>query len=180
MESNTTELHIETERLLIRRAQPGDVEALVALWTDPQATRYMGGPREREALLRSFAEDLDQAEILRFDLWPVVERASGQVIGHCGLLEKEVDGLPEIELVYVITPAAWGKGYASEAAAALRDYAFRMLHSQRLIALIDAENAASERVALKVGFHFKKETARPGGKRMRVYACQAELTNRQG
>jgi len=85
-------LPIVTQRLTIRPLVSSDVAALVALWTDPEVTRYMGGPRDRSRLEGGFAEDLAVAERPSFDLWPTVETSSGQVIGHCGLLYKDVDG----------------------------------------------------------------------------------------
>lgn len=163
-------MRIETERLTIRDLQPDDVDALVALWTDPDVTAHMGGPRD-EAELRGLLEaDLASPSADPFDLRPVVEKATGRVIGDCGLLEKEVDGQAEIELVYVIAKSAWGKGYATEAALALRDHAFGRMGLTRLISLIEPGNAASERVALKAGLRYEKDVVRPSGKLMRVYS----------
>lgn len=113
------------------------------------------------------------------DLWPVVEKATGKVIGHCGLLQKEVDGQQEVELVYVFARASWGRGYATEAAMALRDHAFGQLGLQRLISLIEPENAVSERVAIKVGMRLEKEVVRPGGRTMRVYAIHFGSSQQQ-
>jgi [ribosomal protein S5]-alanine N-acetyltransferase len=174
-------LPIETERLVIRPLSSADVAALVVLWTDPEVTRYMGGPRDPSRLESGFAEDLAAAEPPRFDLWPTVETASGQVIGHCGLLDKEVDGAAEIEVVYVLARSAWGKGFATEAAAALCQAAFGRLNLPRLIALIDPRNVASARVAEKIGLRLEKTTVRPGGKVMQVYALSAaEAASRTG
>ncbi|MDY0018824.1 MAG: GNAT family N-acetyltransferase [Anaerolineae bacterium] len=167
-------MHIETERLLLRSMQPSDVPVLVQLWTDPDVTRHMGGPRDPDSLQKSIAKDLQNPDPGPFDLWPVVEKASGQVIGHCGLLDKEVDGATEVELVYVFSKEAWGKGYATEIALALKEYAQTSLNLSRLIALIDLENTASEHVAIKAGLHFEKETLRPSGIHMRVYATADE------
>lgn len=80
--------------------------------------------------------------------------------------------LAAIWAVYVITPSAWGKGYATEAALALSEHGFRRLGLARVIALIDPTNAASARVVEKVGLRFERETRRPGGKIMQVYASE--------
>ena len=122
-----------------------------------------------EALRQTFEEDARAAIPAQFDLWPVIEKATGKVVGHCGLLDKEVEGRAEVELVYVFDPPAWGKGYATEVAAALRDYARSVLHLQRIISLIEPENEASERVARKIGMQLEKDTLRPGGRVMRLY-----------
>lgn len=162
-------MHLDTPRLSIRPLTAGAVEPLVALWTDAQVTRYMGGPRDPAALadaIRAAAE----APPRPYDLWPVYEKGSGRLAGHCGLLEKEVDGRPEIELVYVIARDRWGLGYATEAAAALRDHAFSALGLARLIGLIEPGNAASARVAARLGMALERETIRPGGRVMQVWA----------
>ncbi len=164
---------IETPRLLIRPVKAADAKPLAALWSDPAVTRYMGGPRDAATVRRQLQEDARAGTVRRLDLWPVVERATGQVIGNCGLTEKDVDGQQEIELVYVFATSAWGKGFATEAASAIRDHAFRHLAVPGLIALIDPENAASARVAEKVGMRLERETRRAGGKLMHVYAMSA-------
>jgi ribosomal-protein-alanine N-acetyltransferase len=97
-----------------------------------------------------------------------------RVIGHCGLLDKEVEGHAEIELVYVLAADSWGRGYATEIAIALRDYAFRELGLRRLISLIEPENIASMRVAEKAGMAFEKEIVRPGGAIRRIYSIAKE------
>jgi len=161
---------IETERLLLRPMQAEDIPALVALWMDPDATRFMGGPRERAFLEQTFAEDLANPTPPVYDLWPVIERASGQVVGNCGLLDKDVDGVTEIELVYVLAPAYWGQGYATEIGQALVDHAASTLALPRLIALIDPGNAASAAVARHTGMRHERDVIRPGGKVVQVYA----------
>lgn len=164
---------LETPRLLIRPLQASDVAVLAGIWADPEVTRYMGGPRDREKVRQLLEDELRTGSADAFGFCPVVEKTSGRVIGDCGLTKKEVDGREEIELVYVFAADGWGKGYATEAASALRDYALGSLRLGRLIALIDPENVASARVAEKVGMRFEKEVVRPGGTLRHVYAMQA-------
>lgn len=164
-----THIIAETERLTIRLLAEPDISALASMWADEQVTRFMGGPRVFEEVCTSLRRDLKEPPS-KFDLWPVVERSSGVVVGHCGLLPKTVNSDEEVELVYVIAAAFWRRGYATEAAAAIRDYAFRNLGLARLVSLIDPAHAASARVALKLGMKPERETVRPSGKIMRVYA----------
>ncbi len=163
-------MRIETKRLLIRSIENADIAPLINIWTDSEVTRHLGGPRDREFLLEAFAKDVQEGQTEPFDLYPIVEMASGKVVGHCGLLEKDVEGDSEIELIYIFDSSAWGKGYATEAALALRDYAFGVLELSQLIALIDPQNIPSARVAEKVGLSFERETVRAGGKIMHVYS----------
>lgn len=143
--------------------------ALLALWTDPEVTRHMGGPRDPAKVREVLNEEL-RGDGGDYGFWPVVESATGRVIGDCGLTEKEVDGRREVEIVYVFRADEWGKGYATEVASALRDAAFTQLRLNRLIALIDPTNAASARVAEKIGMRFESETVRPDGAKRHVYA----------
>jgi [ribosomal protein S5]-alanine N-acetyltransferase len=169
----TLSLILETARLRLRSLRPSDLPFLVGLWADPEVTRYLGGPRDPAELAPSIQRIALDPEAEKFDLWPVEERQSGRLVGHCGLVEKEVEGRGEIELVYLIAATDWGRGYASEIAAALRDRAFGALGLDRLIALIHPENLASEKVALRVGMRLEREISRPGGNRRKLYAAFA-------
>lgn len=169
---------LETGRLLLRRQQESDIAALTDLWSDPQVTLFLGGPRDREWLRKVFEDTARDPFAEKYDLWPVIEKASGQVIGHCGLLDKEVEGRIEIELNYILSPSVWGKGYASEIGLAIIRYAFEKLEVKRLIALIEPENEPSKRVALRLGMHLESETIRPGGALRKLFAIEAQPTGR--
>lgn len=162
-------MKLETERLFLRPIQVADVAALATLWTDPEVTRFMGGPRNYQELYKELSEDTRIKPCPKFGLWPVIEKATRQVVGHCGIIDKEVDGVTEFELVYVLTKSTWGKGYATEIATAIKDHAFKHFDLKRIIALIDPMNPTSARVATKVGLRYEKDTVRPNGKIMQVF-----------
>ena len=164
-------MRLETERLLLRSLDAGDVDALVALWTDPHVTAFLGGPRNPEELQRTFREDLRKQPPDPFDLWPVIEKASGRLVGHSGLLDKEVEGQQEVDLVYVFVPSVWGNGYATEIGRALMQYAFEQASLKRLICLIEPENEASGHVARRLGMHYEGLVLRPGGRIVQLYAA---------
>ena len=168
-DSENSHVILETARLILRRQLPSDIAFLVDLWSDPDVTRYMGGSRDREWLRTVFQETALDPFAERYDLWPVIEKKTGAGVGHCGLLDKVVEGRPEIELVYVLAPSAWGKGYATEIGQALKQHAFETMEIGRLIALIEPENRASERVAVKIGMRLEKDVVRPGGEGRKVY-----------
>ena len=171
---NLRRLRIETERLLIRSLEVADASPLAAIWSDPEVTRHMDGPRDFADIRQGLEEDARAGSCAEIDLWPVVEKSTGRVIGHCGFLEKDVNDQAEIELIYVFASDCWGKGYATEAASALRDHAFHRLGLRRLIALINPGNPASARVAEKIGMQLEGETRRPSGKMMSVYSIHSE------
>ena len=123
---------LHTERLVLRRLHSAsEIAALLDLWTDPEVTQFMGGPRNREDLQADFEATLESPNRDEYDLWPLLERDTLRVVGHCGLLHKDVDGTAEIEVVYVIARSEWGQGYASEIAQALVQHAFRKLELTR-------------------------------------------------
>ena len=164
-------MKIETDRLIIRSIQNTDAKPLASLWTDPDVTRYMGGPRNYDELLKSFREDAQVNPPSVFDLWPVIEKRTGRLIGNCGIIEKNVDGKNEHEIIYVLPKSVWGKGFATESADSLKNYAFNQLGLERIIALIDNDNLQSEKIANKIGLKYEKDTVRPSGKKMRVFSC---------
>jgi RimJ/RimL family protein N-acetyltransferase len=164
---------LETRRLLLRPLQAADIPSLVALWSDTEVTRYLGGPRDpahvQEVLERDL-RDMATAEPSPYGFMAVLEKTTGRLVGDCGLTEKDVDGRREVEVVYVFAVDAWGQGYATEAASALRDYAVDRRGLRRLIALIDPENIPSARVAAKIGMRFERATVRPDGSVRHVFA----------
>jgi hypothetical protein len=88
----------------------------------------------------------------------VIEKTSNELIGYCGLFYyPDVCGQPENEIGYRLARPSWGRGYATEAARAVRDYSFGVLGLLRLIAMIDPQNVASLRVAEKLGMHYEND-----------------------
>lgn len=163
---------LETERLTLRRQQMDDVPFLVGLWSDPDVTRYVGGAREKDFLKNAFEDTATDPFAEKYDLWVTLDKATGQRLGHCGIVDKEVDGKPEFDLCYFLTPSAWGKGYATEIGKALVRHAREELGLKRVIALIDPENTASQHVALKLGLVLEREIIRDGEVPRRIYSIE--------
>jgi ribosomal-protein-alanine N-acetyltransferase len=167
-------MKVETDRLIIKSNQEVDLEPLAALWADPEVTCYMGGPRNYEEILKDLRDDAQLNPQPALELWPVIEKETGQIIGTGGILDKDIDGSNQYEIIYVLAKSAWGKGFATELASSLKGYAFNELGLKRVTALIDPDNAKSERVATKVGLRYEKDTIRPNGKNMRLFALNIE------
>jgi RimJ/RimL family protein N-acetyltransferase len=161
----------QTSRLVIGRLRAEHIASLCGIWCDPAVTRYMGGPRDPVKVREALTEELNGTPET-YTLWPVVEKASGEVIGDCGLLEKEQDGQKDIELVYVIGSAHQRRGFGFEAASAIRDYAFARLGLERLVALIEPSNTPSQRLAEKLGFTAGRVVTRPSGDQRVLYALE--------
>lgn len=152
-----------TERLLLRAFTPADEPMLLHLFADPEVMRFGDGPRPSEWTHRWLRDTLDSYARRGYGPWAVVEKADGERIGYCGLFYyPDVNGRPEIEIGYRLTRTWWGRGCATEAVIAARDYAFATLSLTRLIALIDPANLASIRVAEKAGLRHEADALLPG------------------
>ncbi len=156
--TETLDVVLETERLVLRRLVPDDLPALHALYRDPVARRFFpDGTRTLEQTREELEWFLQgHPRHPELGLWATVERATGTFLGRCGLLPWTIDGVAEVELAYLIDPRRWGEGLATEAARAIVRHAHAALELDRLICLIDPENVASLRVAEKVGMRFDR------------------------
>jgi ribosomal-protein-alanine N-acetyltransferase len=167
-------MKLETKRFFIRSLKVEDVPTIAKLWTNPDVTRFMGGPRNYEEVYGQLIEDAQLVLPPKFDLWIVIEKATGDIVGHCGILNKDIDNTKEFELVYVINKQSWGKGYATEVSSAIQHFAFHELGLKRIVSLIDPANQTSARVAAKVGLKYEKNIVRPGGKIMHLYSLKRD------
>lgn len=104
----------------------------------------------------------------------LLERKSdGRPIGHAGLVAQTVQGQDELEIGYWIAPEFWGQGFATEAAAALRDHGLRALQRRRLISLIQHGNAPSVSVARKIGMSHERDVVFRA-KRVMLYSLEQD------
>lgn len=166
----------ETDRLILRTFEPPDLEDLAPIMADPEVMRFsVTGPWSRDRTLRFIQGCMADYSEERwgFGLWAAVHKGDHQLIGYCGLTRfDDVDGSAEVELGYRFAPEYWGRGLGTEAARAVRDYAFEHLGMARLISMIEPENSASIRVAEKVGMAHEKEI-RQWNRRVLVYAVSS-------
>jgi RimJ/RimL family protein N-acetyltransferase len=153
--SHSVSLPVRTPRLILREFSPADLDAVHSYSSDPRVTRYLFfGPRDHDGTAE-YLEGLllSQLEVprTRFELG-VQEIASGMLIGACdlSLIERHV-----ADLGYMLGPAHWGKGYATEIALALLETAFRHLRAERVISTVDVNNRASIHVLEKIGMRWE-------------------------
>lgn len=150
---------LETQRLLLRHLEPTDLQALFALYRDPEVRRYFP---EGTLTLEQTKEELEwflggHPEHPNLGLWATVDKESGAFIGRCGLLPWSIDERFEVELAYLIDKRRWGQGLGTEAALGIVDYARTVLALPRLICVIVPGNEASVSVATTVGMRFERE-----------------------
>lgn len=148
---------IATARLALRRFTLADLPFLQRLHADEHVMRYCGGTLDAAA-----SETLVHERILNYDesnpglgVWATVERATGACVGMH--LLNHMYGESLIQVGYILAADFWGRGYASEMAAAVLRHGFTTLALPRIVAITDRENLASQRVLLKAGLHHHGE-----------------------
>jgi ribosomal-protein-alanine N-acetyltransferase len=149
---------LETKRLLLRRQIIEDLDALWALYRNPEITKYIpDAPRSYEETKQELEWHMNgHPKYPELGLWATIHKETGKFIGRCGLLPWAIDGQQEVEVAYTIAQDFRGQGLATEAAHGILQYGFEKLDLSRLICLIDPKNIASQRVAEKIGMALEK------------------------
>ena len=149
---------LRTERLVLRPVSLEDLDDYVALFADPEVVRYLGdGATATAEESREWVEtSLERNASLGWDM-RTVRTHDGAFIGRCGIAVRELDAGVEREIAYALARERWGRGFASEAATAVRDHALAGGGERRLISLVAHGNVASERVATKLGMRFERD-----------------------
>lgn len=150
----------ETARLTFRKIDRSDFHEWLPFHQNPASTRHWMAEFESP---EAECEKWYEKQFMRYTedrggMNALIEKHSGKLIGHCGLLVQTVDGVTELEIGYSLLPAFWNKGYASEAAMKCRDFAFQNDFAESLISIISLTNLPSEKVALKNGMLKDKVT----------------------
>jgi len=178
-------VRLETERLRLRKPRLEDAHELAVAYADPETVRYIGDgstatlPQVEQAI----AHWLERWEANGLGLFSVESREDGRVLGRSGLLvwdrtTWEVANLAdagdraEVELAWMLAREHWGRGFATESALALRDWAVAERGLTRLISLIRPENVRSIRVAEKIGERYERDVVM-GGLPAKLYALEA-------
>ncbi len=148
-------IFLETERLILRRFTPDDLDNLVALDGDPEVMRYLTGgpPTPRDVLqhehLPAYLRYYER--YTGYGFWAAIEKATGDFLGwfHFRPLNGSPDDEPE--LGYRLKRSAWGKGYGTEGSRALIRKGFAELGARRVVASTYQDNIGSRRVMEKAG-----------------------------
>lgn len=149
----------ETERLLLRKQVPGDVNALREFHCNPENVRYYhDAPTTLEEIREQLEWDLDWYQN-HDDLgtWAIIHKETGKLVGLCSLMPWTVDGIEEVEMAYVLAEEYRGQGLGTELSRGVVKYAFEKLQLSRIISLIEPDNVLSRHVVEKAGMQFEKE-----------------------
>lgn len=148
----------ETERIMFREIKPSDFNDWLEFYKSPitsQHNIFKSKNSETEC------ENWYKKQFYRYKnnlggMNALIEKESGKLIGHCGLLIQSVEGTTELEIGYSLLPKFWNKGFATESAIKCRDFAFENNFSHSLISIISLTNKLSENVALRNGMMIDK------------------------
>jgi ribosomal-protein-alanine N-acetyltransferase len=164
----------ETPRLVLRHFDPSDTADLRSILADPEVMRFsVSGPLDAMAVGTWLTRIADSYALYGFGHWAVVRRNDERLLGFCGLSMQTLDDGKQVEIGYRLAHDVWGHGYGTEAATAVRDYAFREVGLERLIAIIDPANVASLRIAANLGMSHDRDTMY-FGRRVHVFACRRD------
>lgn len=149
---------LESERLKFREMTLNDVDHLMEIFSDPVAMQYYPSTFPREIAAKWIEANQAFYREHGVGLWICELKETGEFVGQCGIIPQVVDGQPEMEVGYLFVRNHWGKGLATEAAMAARDYGFYTMGFPRLVATIFHRNTPSMKVAERIGMKFEKRT----------------------
>lgn len=154
---------LTTDRLTFRHPVMDDHTWWMEYMNNAEAIRFMPFTLGSETDSMGFIQrSLDRIAKDGSCLNVISDRTTGKPVGMVGLLTQEVDGIAELEIGYHLLPSAWGKGYATEAAMACKEFARKNKLASSVISLIDPGNTQSQAVAKRNGMHHEKDTVHRG------------------
>lgn len=166
---------LETARLRLERPTEKDGPALRGLWRDEQVQSFLGGAVSERVAGERFAGILAHWREHGYGMYVVRRKPSGEPVGLCGLSRLG----EEVEVAYKFWPHFWGRGYATESAAACLGYGFRALDLERIVGIAQEANAGSRRVLEKIGMRHERGVVMWGFPQ-RVYAINGPEWKRAG
>ena len=153
---------LETPRLILRQFTEADALAIKQLNSEPGVLKYIPEPipASEEAALKIIVDIILPQYKNNLGRWAVHTKTNNEFIGWCGL--KWIKETNEIDLGYRFKPAAWGKGYATEAAQHTLNYGLQQLQLKKIVAHAHIDNIASQKVLEKIGMQFVGEGVEDG------------------
>jgi ribosomal-protein-alanine N-acetyltransferase len=149
---------LETPRMHLRIMNLSDLDDLLEIFSDKNVmASFNAAPFDRKQMESWVNRNLAHQKTHGYGLFSVILKSTNKLIGDCGLEHMDVEGELATELGYDFRSDHWNQGYATEAASAVRDFAFDKLSLPSLISLIRVGNQASRRVSEKIGMQLTDE-----------------------
>ena len=167
-------MRFETDRLIQREITREDFDNWYEILSDPETMKYYPRPYDRAGVQRWVDWTLNNYSRYGFGLWAVILKETGEFIGDCGITMQNIDGVQLPEIGYHVHKNHWRKGYGSEAAKAVRDWAFANRDFECLYSYMTQSNVASWSTAAAAGMKRVKEYTDERYFDMYVYAISRE------
>ena len=150
---------LETGRLMLRSFQKNDCDAMTLINQDPKVMEYFPAVGDRKQTIEHIERIIKHQDKYGYSLYAVEIKSSGEMIGFVGLLHRtkeEFDTrfMPSTEIGWRLSAKHWNQGYATEAALAVLDYAFKQLNLTEVVSITVPQNKASRRIMEKIGLHY--------------------------
>ena len=142
---------IETERLLLREMNDGDFDALYKVLADPKTMQHYPYTFDDARVLGWINRNIERYKTFGFGLWAVCLKDTGEMIGDCGLTMQSINGQIKPEIGYHIRADKQRKGYAKEAAIAVRDWTFNNTPFNIVYSYMKYTNEPSAKTAISYG-----------------------------
>lgn len=151
-----------TPRLLLTRIGAGDLDDMLAMYSDARVARALGGAQPESDIAALVDRLAQQWDTHGFGWWTVRDPASGRFIGRGGLRRVTIDDVPEVEVGYALVPEYWNRGLATELARVSVAQGFVRLALADVVSFTLQANHGSRRVMEKTGLHYERDVARAG------------------
>lgn len=165
---------LQTPRLVLRRWRDDDIVPMAAINADPEVMRWIGpGAVRDEQQTRAGIERLEREwDDQGYGIFAVQIRATGDLAGFAGMAIPHFlpEIMPAVEIAWRLGHPYWGQGIGTEAAGAALSFALARCDLDRIVAIVQIGNGASERIMRKLGMGLERETVDPtSGRPVRVY-----------
>jgi RimJ/RimL family protein N-acetyltransferase len=157
---------LQTDRLTLRGFRPAEFDFYFSMNGSAEVMRYIDAAQDRAVAFRSFCALFGHWQVRGHGMWALEARASGRLLGLAGLPDWE--GSAGMEAGYALHPSAWGHGFATEACRAVVRWAHEALGARDVQSVIHPDNAASIRVAERLGARHARDHLSKGIS-LRVY-----------
>jgi RimJ/RimL family protein N-acetyltransferase len=157
---------IETNRLYVRELALKDTEELSKVLSDPESMQYYPEPFSKEKVEKWIRWNINNYKKYNHGLWAVILKDGEKFIGDCGITMQIIEKETVPEIGFHIIKDYWNKGYATEAALACKDYAFRVLNYPKVFSYTTVKNVPSQKVAEKIGMQVYKLFEKNGEKQI--------------
>lgn len=176
-------VNIQTERLILRELVPDDFDALYSVLADSDIMQHYPYTFDDKRVRNWIERNIERYRILGFGLWAVCLKDTGEMIGDCGLTMQNIGGTIKPEIGYHIRKDMQRKGFAKEAASAVRDWTFHNTTFCEIYSYMKYTNEPSAKTAMSWGCRFVNEYEDAENEITRVYAITKtdwqEIQNRE-